>query len=243
MCTVTFIPVNKAVFITHSRDEYNNRSKALAPENSTVYGTNMIFPKDGKAGGSWAGFNEFGHAAVLLNGAFKKHEPSPPYRKSRGLIFLELLSSTDLVLSFQSLNLRGIEPFTIIYWNGTALYELRWDAERKYNLKLDGAKPHMWSSATLYDDDVMGKRLSWFKEWQRKHPAPGMKDIIRFHLTGGDGDVSNDLRMNRDGQMSTLSITSMELSRLSGMMKYIDLADNDTREIGLTFKQTRVASQ
>src|SRR5688500_11806628 len=171
MCTVTFIPVNKTVFITHSRDEYNNRSKALAPEKSTIHGTDMIFPKDGKAGGSWAGLNEFGHAAVLLNGAFEKHHPSPPYRKSRGLIFLELLSSRDLLLSFQSMDFHKIEPFTIISWNGTALYELRWDAERKYNLQLDPAKPYMWSSATLYDEQVMAKRVSWFNEWKQKYPA------------------------------------------------------------------------
>jgi uncharacterized protein with NRDE domain len=243
MCTVTFIPVNKSVFITHSRDEYNSRSKALPPERSVMYGTAMIFPKDGKAGGSWAGLNEFGHAAVLLNGAFKKHIPSPPYRKSRGLIFLELLSSPDLHLRFQSMNLHKIEPFTVIYWNGAVLYELRWDAERKYNVQLDAATPHMWSSATLYDDDIMHRRTSWLNEWRKKHPAPGIKDIMQFHLTGGEGDQSNDLRMNRNGEMSTLSITAMKLSRQSGMMKYLDLADNNSSEIGLTFRQTRVTSQ
>ena len=83
MCTVTFIPVKKSVFITHNRDEQNLRTKALAPEHSLVHGTALLFPRDGKAGGSWAGMNEFGHAAVLLNGAFEKHLPKPPYRKSR----------------------------------------------------------------------------------------------------------------------------------------------------------------
>jgi uncharacterized protein with NRDE domain len=243
MCTVTFIPVRKSVFITHNRDEQNLRTKAFAPDHYLVHGTSVLFPKDGKAGGSWAGMNEFGHAAVLLNGAFEKHIPVPPYRKSRGLIFVDLLSSPDLLLSFQATDLRKIEPFTIVYWNGQELYELRWDAEKRFILQLDGTASHMWSSATLYDDVTINKRLSWFKQWKQKYAAPAIEDIIAFHLNGGDGDHANDLRMSRDGQLSTLSITAMEISRQQGKMKYMDLSDGSTKDVGIIFKKSRVESQ
>ena len=101
----------------------------------------------------------------------------------------------------------------------------------------------MWSSATLYDDETINRRVSWFKQCKQQYPAPGVKDIISFHLNGGEGDQANDLRMNRDGKLSTLSITAMEISNQQGKMKYIDLSDGNTKDAGLTFKKSRVESQ
>ena len=97
MCTVSFISEKNNVFITHSRDEMIARSPALAPEIYPVNNKHLLFPRDGLAGGSWIGVNETGTAAALLNGAFIKHIPHPPYRKSRGLIFLDLLSSDNIL--------------------------------------------------------------------------------------------------------------------------------------------------
>src|SRR5437763_16657004 len=123
MCTVTFVPVNNKVFITHSRDEKLVREKAIAPEVSVVKGSRLLFPKDGKAGGSWIGMNENGNVAILLNGAFIKHMAQPPYRRSRGLVLLDILAADDMVFFYQSLDLAGIEPFTIILWNYALLFE------------------------------------------------------------------------------------------------------------------------
>src|SRR5690349_166325 len=105
MCTVTFIPVDKKVFITHSRDEKNVRQRALPPAISVINDEQLLFPKDGKADGSWVGCSGRGKAAVLLNGAFRNHIPAPPYRMSRGLIFLELLAAADLASAFTSIDL------------------------------------------------------------------------------------------------------------------------------------------
>src|ERR1700712_4455776 len=109
MCTVTFIPSGNKILITHNRDEQGSRSKAIVPKEYTINGYTMLFPKDSAAGGSWIAINRNGAAAVLLNGAFKKHTHNPPYRKSRGLIFLEILGSSDLLLAFQTIELIGIE--------------------------------------------------------------------------------------------------------------------------------------
>ena len=243
MCTVTFIPVNKSVFITHNRDEKNLRSKAIPPEFYQVNGSRLLFPKDGEAGGSWVGMNEHGHAAVLLNGAYENHIPTPPYRKSRGLILLDLLSSGDLAGSFKTLHLDKIEPFTVVLWNGKNLTECRWDGSKKHSTELNPMVSHIWSSATLYDENIMQKRLSWFDQWKQKHPFPDLTEIVQFHLQGGDGDQSNDLRMNRDGMYSTLSVTAMEISNRAGRMRYIDLSDYTTDEKALIFKKRVVESQ
>ena len=127
MCTVTYIPVNNKYFISSNRDEKSNRGQAIPP---AVYRQNdkmLIFPKDPDAGGSWIALHENGNAAVLLNGAFEKHDPLPPFRKSRGLIFLNIISQEKPVRYFQQADLLQIEPFTLVIAENNNLYECRWD--------------------------------------------------------------------------------------------------------------------
>ena len=225
MCTVTFIPLPDRIFITHNRDEKKVRSRALPPASFQVNGYTLLFPKDGQAGGSWIGVNENGHSAVLLNGAFEKHDPAPPYHKSRGLVFLDILASPDLLLAFQNIRLENIEPFTIILWNGEKLAECRWDALQKHVRMLDAAKNHVWSSSTLYADEIVSKRNELYSAWQSLHPLPSADDIIRFHFSEGDEDTKNGLRLNRNNLMLTVSITQVELTPASCKMKYYDLQD------------------
>lgn len=243
MCTLTFIPAKKSVFITHSRDEKKLRSKATPPAFQIIDGVHILFPKDGKAGGTWIGMNDNGDAAALLNGAFRKHIHQPPYLKSRGLIVLELLSAIDMRKGFSTMDLTGVEPFTVVLWSNRQLFECRWDGQKKYARLLDHKVPHIWSSATLYEDAAKEKRQSWFNAWQEKKQTPGMDDIIDFHLHAGDDDERNNIRMKRNNNLLTLSITSMEISRLAGKMKYIDLADHAEASFHLHFKKAMVESR
>lgn len=227
MCTVTFIPATDGkIFITHNRDEKCVRAKAVPPQHYRINENDLLFPKDSQAGGSWIAVNEFGSACVLLNGGFVKHIPSPPYRKSRGLIFLELAASADIYNAYNQIDLNNIEPFTVILWNNKDLYECRWDAEKKYVKKLDASVPHIWSSVTLYDEAVRRKRSEWFERWLAENPILSLENIIHFHLFGGEGDQHNDLRMNRDGTMLTVSITGMEIMTSCARISYHDLQDN-----------------
>lgn len=237
MCTVTFIPVKEAVYITHNRDEKKLRPRAVPPRLYTINNYQLIFPRDGQAGGSWIALHQNGGAAVLLNGAFTKHHHQPPYRKSRGLAFLDILTGTDLLINYQQVSLENIEPFTVILWTGTQLYECRWDGGQKHIKQLDGAQCYSWSSATLYDADVIEKRNNWFINWLQQHPQPGMDEIIDFHLFGGDGDAHNDLRMNRDGITLTVSITALKIQADAGLIQYLDLQDNSRHQQTLNFKK------
>lgn len=240
MCTVTFIPLTGHVFITHNRDEKQTRSKAITPKEYIINNNTLVFPRDSDAGGSWIAINKNGNAAVLLNGAFVKHVHEPPYRRSRGLSFLDIMCSSDLYLSFHKTDLSGIEPFTVILYTNSELFECRWDGSGKHSRKMDAALPHTWSSVTLYDDAVIERRQSWFTNWLPEHEHPTMDDIIQFHLSAGDGDSGNDLRMNRNGQMLTVSITSIEITASKSLMKYIDLQDNTTSLQELVFTKAPV---
>ncbi len=230
MCTVTYIPAKDRIFITHNRDEKSARSKAIHPKEYIVKGHRLLFPRDSHAGGTWIALNDNGTAAVLLNGGFEKHIHQPPYRKSRGICFLDIICSDDLFFSFKRVNLDNIEPFTIILWNHGDLYECRWDGQQKHSVQLDPAQSYSWSSVTLYDREVIAKRRSWFENWLQDNREPALDDIMQFHLFGGEGDTHNDLRMNRNGVMLTVSITAMEITPGHSVMKYTDLQDNTSTE-------------
>ena len=223
MCTVTFIPSNKQIFLTSNRDEKHWRSAARLPEAYTGRTGNIIYPKDGDAGGTWFGVHENGNAVVFLNGGFIRHTPKPPYLKSRGLILLDLLDQHSPIDAFRNIQLGEIEPFTAVIWDQKKLYECRWDGHEKHELPLAADIPHIWSSVTLYDQDVIIKRRNWFTDWLEQHSHPTQEDILRFHQFTGDGDQHNDLMMNRDGKVFTVSVTSAAISDENIIVEYVDV--------------------
>ena len=223
MCTVTFIPSSEGVFLTSNRDEKSVRPAALFPEEYNFATGRLLFPKDRAAGGTWIAIHENGNAIVFLNGGIRKHIPQPPYRKSRGLVLLDLLDNDFPFQQFLSISLDGIEPFTAVIRDGNELWECRWDGNRKYHKAKSTAEPHIWSSVTLYTEDVIAKRQDWFRSWLSESPHPTQADILRFHQFTGDGDSWNDLNMNRDGETFTVSITSVKLGDAKASMTYLDL--------------------
>src|SRR4249920_1778557 len=114
MCTVSFVPSGNSNFFTSSRDEQADRPLAVFPEIYEHNGNKILYPKDPKGGGSWIAASESGNAVVLLNGAIKPHRPEPPYRKSRGIVVLDLVDKTSPVDAFEAYDCVSIEPFTVI---------------------------------------------------------------------------------------------------------------------------------
>jgi Transport and Golgi organisation 2 len=238
MCTVTFVPARGNVFITSNRDEKNSRRKAITPALYCHNGCNLIFPKDAAAGGTWIALKENGDAAVLLNGAFICHVSEPPYRSSRGLIFIDILATERPSRTFFKTDLLGIEPFTMILFEKNCLYEFRWDGTERYGKQLSVSRPHIWSSATLYDGLVIKKREHWFASFMNRHPQPTQLDILNFHQFSGEGDRENDLLMEREGIYSTVSMTSIQVNSDRGVMKYVDINENKTSELKIGLLNT-----
>ncbi len=226
MCTVTFVPVKNGALITSNRDEKHVRKLAIPPQAYKHNEGYLIYPKDADAGGTWVAMKDNGNAAVLLNGGFIKHTYQPPYRRSRGLIFLDIVGDETPVGAFSVIALDNIEPFTLIVYNGNSLVECRWDGNKKHIKQLPVNVAHIWASVTLYDETVITKREQWFNKWLQKNPIPTVESILNFHHFGGDGDVYNDIRMNRNGIYYTVSITAMQLKNSGCSMHYLDLKNN-----------------
>ncbi len=238
MCTVSFIPVKDKILITSNRDEKHTRKQAIPPALYKVNSCHMLFPKDSDAGGSWIILKENGDAAVLLNGAFIPHQPEPPYRKSRGLLLMDILGTQMPSQTFTKIHLDSIEPFTIVLFEKDSLYEFRWDGTERYCKQLNSSRPHIWSSATLYDGLEVKKREQWFVDFLNRIPHPTQQDILHFHRFTGEGDSRNDLLMNRDGIYSTVSITGILVTADRGSMKYLDTKNNKLSEIKIELATT-----
>jgi hypothetical protein len=223
MCTVTFIPAKENIYLTSNRDEHFTRSPAIFPEKYANDASEIIYPKDKDAGGSWVAMKSSGDAAVLLNGAFTKHVRTHSYRKSRGLVFVEIIKSSHPDIYFDQMELDGIEPFTMVIFFNRRLCEFRWNGNEKYTLHLDPSISHMWSSVTLYNETARSKRKSWFNDWQRSTKNINSESILNFHRSAGADDPENGLIINRDGKICTVSITSIKLSQSDASMTYVDL--------------------
>ena len=233
MCTVTFIPAPDGIYLTSNRDERLTRGKALFPVRAAWEGQELVYPKDADAGGSWIALKSSGDAAVLLNGAFTRHRRQPAYRQSRGLVFLDIIRSGDPAGCFEAMDLEGIEPFTLVLFCSGLLKECRWDGERKHIARLNSRHPYIWSSATLYSYEVSRDRQRWLRQWYAAASDINTQSILDFHRTAGSDDPENGLVIDRQGKITTMSITSIRLAAPRASMLYLDLQANKEYEEAL----------
>lgn len=223
MCTVTFLPLSNTDFIlTSNRDEQPLR-ETLPPKIYEENGIEMLFPKDKLAGGTWIGVSSKKRLVCMLNGGFQKHKRKENYTKSRGLIAKELLKENSLQPYLENLDLLGVEPFTMIVadWNNNELnlVELVWDENQKHITKHKN-EAKIWSSSTLYTDEIKEFRNNWFQQWLSENEFTS-EAILQFHHRE-TGDKEQAILMKRN-YVETVSITSIKKVKNTIEMYYEDL--------------------
>lgn len=236
MCTVTYLPYKDKIFITSNRDERPTKAGVAAPAVKKVATGKILCPQTKPEGGTWIGIHNNGNAMVLVNGAFAPHIRKDAYRLSRGIIFLEIFDSDNPVQKFNDTDLHDIEPFTLIVWlkkNGT-LWEMRWDEYEKFVTSLPAETPNMWSSVTLFDDNMITRRKKWFDEWRSSQKKITGESVRWFHENGGEGFERLNLNINK-GATQTLSITGIEISDDRSVMYYHDLITGEQTINGWLF--------
>lgn len=224
MCTVSYVRSGNKIIITSNRDEEVLRP-AIPPKNYSINNKNLIFPKDPRAGGTWFAVAENANVLVLLNGAAEKHRWNPPYRKSRGLILLELLSADFPSRAWQAIDLDDIEPFTLVLLEQSELSQLRWDGSQKEATPLDATRNYIWSSATLYPKTVREQRVDWFYHFLDTHPEVDESELLNFHHYTQRDDLQYGLVINRGEKLKTLSITQAVIEQNKVELAYHDLLD------------------
>lgn len=233
MCTVSFVNSPEGIIITSNRDEKVIRPSAAAPRNYCQNGKNIMYPKDAKAGGTWFVIDENGTVLVLLNGAKTKHIPELFYRKSRGLIVLDIISSESPKDFWNQINLEDIEPFTLVLYQQEELYELIWDGLVKMKTLLAANKNHIWSSVTLYPAEIRQKRSDWFSDFLKAKKEISASEMLNFHQNTEQGDSENGLVINRENVLKTLSITQAVIEKNRCILRYHDLVK--TQDFSSTF--------
>jgi hypothetical protein len=224
MCTVSYVKTAAGVIITSNRDEHVLRS-AEFPQTHLLNAQPITFPKDPMAGGTWFALaHETGRVVVLLNGAEHKHERASSYRKSRGLVLLDLISAeVDVCTHWQLYDMHQIEPFTLVVYENNALYQLRWDGNSKSIKSLDTSNSYIWSSATLYSPEVRAQRQSWFAEFLDQNTTRTPDDMMRFHASSPTSDKQSNLVMERTPELKTISITQTLVGPENIVLHHSDL--------------------
>jgi putative lipoic acid-binding regulatory protein len=228
MCTVSFVPKHNNNFVlTSNRDEQLKRKSAILPQFETINGVNILYPKDGEKGGTWIGVTDNNRVICLLNGAFEKHNSTPPYAKSRGIVVKDFLVCNDIVFQLNQYNLDNIEPFTLVivdYYDKLKLIEFRWDGTNKYLSNLDEKSVHIWSSCTLYSKSESNYKSKEFKT--HITPKNNSTDIFNFHEFGSK---TEPLLMKYTGNPNykTVSITQIEKTNNFVEMTYKNLLNKE----------------
>ena len=222
MCTVTYIPTPEGCIITSNRDEKITRERALSPQEYVIDGKKIIFPKDPKAGGTWVAHSET-KIIVLLNGAREKHISKPHYRKSRGLIVLDLMAAENPLDYWKTIDLTNIEPFTIVLFENNKLTQLQWNEVEKSTTEFDAKQFHIWSSSTLYSKEIREQRKKWFQDFIKVKTNLTPEEILHFHQFTELENKEFGLQINRNDVLKTISITQCKVTSNKIKMEYLDL--------------------
>jgi uncharacterized protein with NRDE domain len=224
MCTVTYIKYNDQYFFTSNRDENINRQSALHPQKNVNENFSLYYPEDPLGKGTWFCVKNDGTICILLNGAQKKHVPNGPYLKSRGIVLLELIKYQNIALGFEEMNLEKIEPFTVIAFSNGTLFQLRWNGTEKESIELNADEAHIWSSATLYSEDIMAERKTWFEAFLKDNESSidGNK-MLFFHAETQKENTENGLQIKRNNNILTKNITQCVLRKNDFTITHLDL--------------------
>jgi len=96
---------------------------------------------------------------------------------------------------------------------------LIWDETQKHFSKLKN-EPRIWSSSTLYSDEIKSIRQRWFKQWLTKNEFTS-ENILKFHHSE-IGDKEQSVLMKRP-YVETVSITSIKKENSTVEIIYEDL--------------------
>jgi hypothetical protein len=222
MCNVTFLKNKYSTILTSDWDGNVERGYSLPPIVAT-YGTKKVmFTRDEKTGGSWFAATDNGDIAVVMNNKAKDHINKENHLKSSSLILLEIISADSPFDVFAELNLQPIEPFSIVLYSNSKLYELIWDGDGKSINAPDTDSEHLWALAPEFGEGSLAEKEKQFKDFLIKKPKPYAAAIRTFHKE----------------LCKAFSITQAVLMSNNIMFYHMDMLDNKFYICSLPLKNT-----
>lgn len=227
MCTVTYLPIQNGFVLCSSRDEKPGRL-ANPPAVYPTDNKQFVYPQDVLSGGSWLAMSSEKRLVCLLNGAFENHTKQSPYRMSRGKVVLDSLLMDESSF-LEDYRLDQIEPFTLLllhFEEPLQFKTLVWDGSHKHIEIQDTSKPHIWSSATLYNAETRKLRTTWFEAWLQEHSAYEDRNIFDFHQTEHSPNSQINIKMKGIGLLETTSITKVVVTKPQAEWRFMDVIQN-----------------
>ena len=124
---------------------------------------------------------------------------------------------------WHSVDLTGIEPFTIVLSENNKLLQLQWNEIEKSIEEKDKNKSHIWSSSTLYSKEIREQRKIWFANFIKENYNPSSDEILHFHQFTECENKEYGLQINRNDTLKTISITQCQVTQDNIEMRYLDL--------------------
>lgn len=228
MCTLTYVPLKSGRVITSSRDESPLRNASLLSPYISKTQEEYFIAEEPLRGGTNTAIGKDSRNTILLNGAFKPHDMTKTYGMSRGIVLLKSLDFQNAFVYADDFLFEKIQPFTLVDFQDTAIREIRWDGEKLYRATYPVDEPHIWASAQMYLDKAQQDRKDWFKQLLKLENLDADK-ILDFHFNGGNGDLENDMVMNRMNLVQTVSITQVsELGNKKDILHCDLVGDSET---------------
>jgi hypothetical protein len=206
MCCLTVIKdIEDKVTFTHNRDEniYRDFNSEIIKRISE-FGKEVLMPIDHRSGGTWIA-TDGRTAAAILNGHYQIHQKKASYQQSRGQIIPSLLNYPSVEAFFDNLPFSDFESFTLVVYQDSVLYKVVWDENESTLQTLDINIPQIFSSSTLYNQEIKSSREIIFLDWMKSKKTD--KEVWNFHHLAGD--PKSFLNVKLGNSIATVAITQL----------------------------------
>lgn len=212
MCIISFYKDNNQVLLTHNRDESITRIASSTVEERLWDGRTYFAPVDQEKSGTWIFYNQDYIACILNGGKEKSQNLRTEYKKSRGLVLLDVMKYKDVDEFVKKYDFEDIAPFTMLVHqlNNKKTLMLFWNEKQLEIKDLSDDDFTFRCSSTLYTLEKMHELEKIFPKFSKVSP----KDIFSIHqsIKMNDGDITKG--------KATTSITQIFVNNSEISMKY-----------------------
>lgn len=233
MCTVSFIKTGNNFVFTSNRDEHIARPKAHQPVVQEKNGISVLLPQDAHGGGTWFAMNNLGTICILLNGAYTNYRRKNGYKKSRGLIVMDIISNPNTMKFLKTIDLYNIAPFTLVLFYNMELFEFRWDGQKLYKKPMSEHHPNIWSSATLFSFEEQKHKRFLFKNSTQKDKLTCSEKLLALHKTP---DKDGGFCIDRPSGHKTVSVSQAIFCTNRIQFLYHDVLQGKHQETRMNLK-------
>ena len=115
----------------------------------------------------------------------------------------------------------------VLLFHQNKLYQAQWDEISKTLAALNANENYIWSSSTLYSQNVRSQRSKWFNEFIENNSSLNEESMMHFHRYTMEDNTEFGLVINRNYLLKTLSITQTVIENNRLTLTHVDLQNEE----------------